>query len=109
MNGRSWPEADLEVLMLNEHIESSLKIITFSFLGMLLVTVGQFATSQEISKDLQNRIAERFAEGDTPGLVVAIAVNNEVIYEEGFGVRDVESRLPELPISFLEMARRVKC
>ncbi|HUF25829.1 MAG TPA: serine hydrolase domain-containing protein [Gemmatimonadaceae bacterium] len=48
--------------------------------------------------DSARRIAERLvAERNIPGLSVAVAVNGEVVWREGFGWADVENRVPVTP------------
>jgi CubicO group peptidase (beta-lactamase class C family) len=57
-------------------------------------TFGQPVAAQAISQSLHNQMATRFSQGDSPGMAVAIVANNALIYEEGFGVRDVETQRP---------------
>ena len=50
--------------------------------------------------DQSRRLARALAAGDSlPGLSVAVAVDGEIVWAEGFGVTDVESRTPVTPLT----------
>ena len=50
--------------------------------------------------DQSKRLARALAAGDSlPGLSVAVAVDGEIVWAEGFGVTDVESRTPVTPLT----------
>jgi len=61
-------------------------------LSLLSVTPQPLSQNQE--KDLETYIRKTMRYLDVPGASVAIVMNGEIIYAEGFGVRDLETQQP---------------
>jgi D-alanyl-D-alanine carboxypeptidase len=71
--------------------------------GMLLLAATDAAEAQtlpaSLSAQIDRLVREALAAGQIPGASVAIERRGEVIYEKGFGVADVENRVPVTPES----------
>lgn len=69
-----------------------LTILSFSF----LISQAQKKSDLRIEKAevLDNYLPKLMAEADIPGLSIAIAKNDEIVYQKGFGVRSADTREP---------------
>jgi CubicO group peptidase (beta-lactamase class C family) len=53
---------------------------------------------------LREYISDRMTEWNVPGLAIALVKENEVIFEEGFGWRDADKKLPVTPKTLFAIA-----
>jgi CubicO group peptidase (beta-lactamase class C family) len=62
---------------------------------------GRWLEAVEASRDV---VVRRMAEVGIPGLSIAVAVQGEVVWEEGFGYADVENRVAVVPATRFRIA-----
>ncbi len=83
-----------------------------SLFALLLFTVSfaaaQEAPAAELLEGLDEFIEGLLEEWEVPGLAIAVVKDGEVIYAEGFGLRDVEQGLPVTPRTLFAIGSTTK-
>ncbi|HEX9793619.1 MAG TPA: serine hydrolase domain-containing protein [Planctomycetota bacterium] len=69
------------------------------FLAALALAAAAPAQWEQAIEQARKVALERLEEGHLPGLSVAVAVNGELVWAEGFGFADLENQVPVTPQS----------
>ncbi|MCH7500031.1 MAG: beta-lactamase family protein, partial [Nitrospinae bacterium] len=81
---------------------SVLLVFSFALLFSLVSTLGcgqkvgegSYADAIKKSRDFVIGLQERY---DIPGMAVAVAIDNEIVWAEGFGYVNIEKEIPATP------------
>lgn len=64
--------------------------------------------SDEVVAELEAFIKEQMAALETPGMAISVVRDGEIVYAEGFGVRDLESEEPVTPQTLMMIGSTTK-
>jgi CubicO group peptidase (beta-lactamase class C family) len=79
--------------------------ITFVALPLLVCsTASSQGAGSEIAARLNNLVSERFAATKCPGLTVAVAAGNEIVFSAAIGLADIEQSVPMTTVSVHRLA-----
>ena len=67
-------------------------IVVITILFQLVLLAGQIYAQSEQLKDLDAYIEKAMEEWKVPGLAIAIVKDGKVIYNKGFGVREINKK-----------------
>src|SRR5437764_12293044 len=85
-------------------------------LGSLLMLTAQFSaaapeqsrvTSEQVThavQELEKLVQQKIQENAVPGLAIAVVFQDRVVYAKGFGVRDVNTKVPVDPDTVFQLA-----
>src|SRR6266567_751758 len=88
--------------MTRQRIRTLILLLAFP---LLKSTVGRAQGSQaDIAARLNKLVAERFAATKCPGLSVAVAAGNEIVFSTAVGLADIEQNVPMTRASIHRLA-----
>ncbi len=80
----------------------------FTQSGQTLPFSLRFATAREPLSGFDTFVAEALPKWNVPGLAMAIVVDGEVVLSKGYGLRDVEHKLPVTPQTLFAIGSATK-
>lgn len=69
------------------------KCYSFFTIGLICFLATNL-TSQNLVKELTNELTQHFEKSDLPGFAVAVVKENEVLYQQGFGYANKQTKTP---------------
>ena len=84
----------------------------YCLLGLLILGTNQaYAQKLDVKKKLSGfdkNVAQMLKEWNVPGCGIAIVVKDKVVFAKGYGLRDVEKKLPVTPTTLFPIASNTK-
>lgn len=74
------------------------------FCAFILIACGEIAVEEDIFSPVRTQILETLEKAKTASLSVAVARNGKIIWEEGFGLADLEKKIKASPHTMYSLA-----